>query len=77
MLEEGKDRFNLIKERIIAQGEKKKEQLIEEAEQQSNYMLIEAKRRVDNQIVSCTRKNIVQSLLILPLTLYWKGFQRR
>jgi F-type H+-transporting ATPase subunit b len=56
MLEEGKDRFNIIKERIIAQGEKKKEQLIEEAELQSGYMLIEAKRKVDNQIYRAQEK---------------------
>jgi len=56
MLEEGKDRFNIIKERIIVQGEKKKEQLIEEAEVHCNYMLIEAKRRVDNQIVRAKEK---------------------
>jgi len=56
MLEEGKDRFNIIKERIIVQGEKRKEQLIEEAEMHCNYMLIEAKRRVDNQIVRAKEK---------------------
>lgn len=56
MLEEGKDRFNIIKERIIVQGEKRKEQLIEEAEVHCNYMLIEAKRRVDNQIVRAKEK---------------------
>ncbi len=56
MLEEGRARFDLIKERIILQGEKRREQLIEEAEQHSQYMLIEAKRRVDNQIVRAQEK---------------------
>lgn len=56
MVEEGKDRFNLIKERIIALGEKRKSELIEEAQQHSQYMLIEAKRRVDNQIVRAQEK---------------------
>lgn len=56
MLEEGLDRFSLVKERIIQQGEKRKQQIIEEAEQQSQYMLIEAKRKVDSQIIRAREK---------------------
>ena len=56
MLEEGEDRFNKIKERIVAQGEAQKAKIIEEAQNQSQYMLTEAKRKIDSQIVRAKEK---------------------
>jgi F-type H+-transporting ATPase subunit b len=56
MLQEGEERFTLVKERIVAQGEKRKQQIIEDAEQQSQYMLAEAKRKVDSQIIRAREK---------------------
>jgi F-type H+-transporting ATPase subunit b len=56
MLEEGEDRFQRIKERIVVQGEKKKAQIIEDAKQQSQYMLTEAKRKIDSHILGARQK---------------------
>ncbi len=49
-LEEGKARFERMKERIIDEGEKKKQEIIEDAENQSHYMILDARKRMENQI---------------------------
>jgi F-type H+-transporting ATPase subunit b len=50
MLEEGKGRYERIREMIIKEGERKRQQIIQEAEAQSKFMIEDAKRKVSSQI---------------------------
>ncbi len=52
MLDEGKEKFVLMKERIIAQGEKAKTLIIQEAEEQSQFMITEAKRKIESMLLN-------------------------
>jgi F-type H+-transporting ATPase subunit b len=56
MLEEGKEKFALMKERIIAQGENAKEQIIQSAEEQSKFMINEAKRKTESMLLRAKSK---------------------
>ncbi len=55
-------RFVSLKDRIVAQGEKKKQQIIEDGKAQSRQMLTDAKIQVENQIHQA--KNRLKSELV-------------
>ena len=50
MLQSSQDRLTLIKDRIVAEGQKRKDKIIEDARQESRLMLTAARVRVENQI---------------------------
>jgi F-type H+-transporting ATPase subunit b len=50
LLKSSKDKLVLIKERILAEGQKHKEKIIEEARQESRLMLTNAEVKIENQI---------------------------
>jgi len=50
MLHESNERFDKLKERIIAQGEKKKQAIIEEAKRESRQMIEEAGRKIGHRL---------------------------
>ncbi len=62
ILNEGTDRFEQIKQRIIKDGERKKQQIIEKAQEESRMLLEGAQRKIQNQIVEA--KNLIRSELI-------------
>jgi F-type H+-transporting ATPase subunit b len=61
-LEAGKERLSLIKDRIVADGQRRKEQLIEAATKQSAIMLTTAGHKIDAQIRE--RKQQLRSELV-------------
>jgi F-type H+-transporting ATPase subunit b len=56
LLEDSGVRFDTLKERIVAQGEKNKQQIIEDARQESKVLLESAKQKIDNQIMEARNK---------------------
>ena len=50
LLQSSRDRLALIKERIVAEGRRRKERIIEDARQECRLMLAAAQVRIDNQI---------------------------
>ena len=50
-LNENKMRMEMLKERIILEGERRKQEIIEDALAESRIMLKEAKRKIDDQIL--------------------------
>lgn len=62
MLNESFARFELIKQRIIEDGEKKKQQILDDARQESQMLLAATQRKIENQIVEA--KNLIRSELI-------------
>jgi len=56
LLEDSGVRFNTLKERIVAQGEKNKQQIIEDARLESKMLLESAKQKIDNQILEARSK---------------------
>ena len=48
--EENKQRFNEMKERLIAQGEARKQQAVDQARQQGDIMIEEARKKMENRI---------------------------
>lgn len=55
-LKSSQDKLALIKERILAEGQKRKEKIIEEARQESRLMLTTAQVKIENQIRNATEK---------------------
>jgi F-type H+-transporting ATPase subunit b len=51
LLEQSGVRFETLKERIIARGQKNKQKIIEDAHQESKILLESAKHKIENQIV--------------------------
>ncbi len=56
LLKSSKEKLVLIKERILAEGQKLKAKIIEEARQESRLMLTNAQVRIDNQIRAAAEK---------------------
>ena len=56
LLEDSGARFETLKERIVAQGEKNKQKIIEEARQESKVLLEGAKQKIDNHILEARNK---------------------
>ena len=56
LLEDSGARFDSLKERIVAQGEKNKQKIIEEAQQESKVLLEGAKQKIDNKILEARNK---------------------
>ena len=50
MLEQSGDRFESLKERTMAQGQKNKQKIIADAHQEGKILLKSAKRKIENQI---------------------------
>ena len=50
MLADHEQRLELVKTRILQEGQRVKEKIIEDAQEQSRVMMEEAKRRIDNRI---------------------------
>lgn len=70
LLEESGVRFETLKERIVAQGEKNKQQIIEEAKQQSNVLLAGAKQKIDSQIIMARnklKKELIDSAIAIAM----------
>ena len=55
-LKSSQDKLALIKERIVAEGRKRKEKIIEEARQESRLMLTTAQVKIENQIRDAAEK---------------------
>lgn len=55
-LKSSQDKLVLIKERILAEGQKRKEKIIEEARQESRLMLTTAQVKIENQIRDAAEK---------------------
>lgn len=55
-LKSSQDKLALIKERILAEGQKRKEKIIEEARQESRLMLTAAQVKIENQIRDAAEK---------------------
>jgi F-type H+-transporting ATPase subunit b len=55
-LKSSQDKLALIKERIVAEGKKRKEKIIEEARQESRLMLASAHVKIENQIRDAAEK---------------------
>ena len=56
LLEDSGVRFNTLKERIVAQGEKNKHKIIEDARLESKMLLESTKQKIDNQIMEARSK---------------------
>lgn len=55
-LKSSQDKLALIKERILAEGQKRKEKIIEEARQESRLMLTNTQVKIENQIRDAAEK---------------------
>jgi F-type H+-transporting ATPase subunit b len=55
-LKSSQDKLALIKERILAEGQKRKEKIIDEARQESRLMLTTAQVKIENQIRDAAEK---------------------
>ncbi|MGD9008804.1 MAG: ATP synthase F0 subunit B [Desulfobacteraceae bacterium] len=55
-LKSSQDKLALIKERILAEGQKRKDKIIEEARQESRLMLATAQVKIENQIRDAAEK---------------------
>jgi F-type H+-transporting ATPase subunit b len=55
-LEESEIRFESLKQRLMAQGEKEKDFIIEDAKQQSAIMIDSVQRKLNSQIISMREK---------------------
>jgi F-type H+-transporting ATPase subunit b len=55
-LKSSQDKLVLIRERILAEGQKRKEKIIEEARQESRLMLVTAQMKIENQIRDAAEK---------------------
>lgn len=62
LLEDSGTRFEALKERIVAQGEKNKEKIIEDARQESKVLLQGARQKIDNRIIEA-RNNLRNELI--------------
>jgi F-type H+-transporting ATPase subunit b len=56
LLEDSGIRFENLKERIVAQGEKNRQKIIEDAKQESKLLLEGAKQKIDSQIIEARNK---------------------
>ncbi|MFH2219476.1 MAG: ATP synthase F0 subunit B [Pseudomonadota bacterium] len=61
-LDEGRERYADIKQRIVEQGERKKEEMISDARQLSALMIADTKRKIDFNIIRA-RKRVRDELL--------------
>ena len=69
-LEDSGARFEAIKGRIVAQGEKNKQKIIEDAKQESKALLEGAKQKIDSQIIEARnklRKELIDSAIALAM----------
>jgi F-type H+-transporting ATPase subunit b len=55
-LKSSQDKLALIKERIVAEGQKRKEKIIEDARQESRLMLASAQVKIENQVRDAAEK---------------------
>lgn len=64
--EQSRERLNSLKERIIAEGEKKRQKIVDDANKQGALLLEGAKRKIDNRILSARNelKNEIVDLAI-------------
>ncbi len=70
LLEDRGARFEAIKERIVAQGEKNKQKIIEDAKQESKALLEGAKQKIDSQIIEARnklRKELIDSAIAIAI----------
>lgn len=70
MLEESSIRFEELKERIIAQGEKNKQKLIEDAQQESRILMEGAKQKIENRFImarSAFRSELIDSAIAIAM----------
>jgi F-type H+-transporting ATPase subunit b len=61
-LEESQERFAVLKERIVNQGEKKKQEIIKEAHHLSEVMIEDAKRKIEYQILQA--RNTIRAQML-------------
>ena len=70
MLEESSVRFEELKERIIAQGEKNKQKLIEDAQQESRILMEGAKQKIENRFImakSAFKSELIDSAIAIAM----------
>ncbi len=70
LLEDSGVRFEALKERIVAQGERNKQKIIEDAKQESNALLEGAKQKIDSQIVEARnklKKELIDSAIAIAI----------
>jgi F-type H+-transporting ATPase subunit b len=70
LLEDSGERFEALKERIVAQGEKNKQKIIEDAKQESKALLEGAKQKIDSQIVEARnklKKELIDSAIAIAM----------
>lgn len=70
LLEDSGERFETLKERIVAQGEKNKQKIIEDAKQESKALLESAKQKIDSQIVEARnklKKELIDSAIAIAI----------
>ncbi len=70
LLEDSGERFEALKERIVAQGEKNKQKIIEDAKQESKALLEGAKQKIDSQIVEARnklKKELIDSAIAIAI----------
>jgi F-type H+-transporting ATPase subunit b len=69
-LEDSGARFEAIKERIVAQGEKNKQKIIEDAKQESKALLEGTRQKIDSQIIEARnklRKELIDSAIAIAI----------
>ncbi len=74
-IEKGEARMNVIKERIIKQGEKEKERIIEEARRQSLLMIEDSKKKAGSRILQ-TKDQLLAELVDDAVALAMERFPR-
>ena len=70
LLEDSGERFDALKERIVAQGQKNKQKIIEDAKQESKALLEGAKQKIDSQILEARnklKKELIDSAIALAI----------
>ena len=70
LLEDSGERFEALKQRIVAQGEKNKQKIIEDAKQESKALLEGAKQKIDSQIVEARhklKKELIDSAIAIAI----------
>ncbi len=70
LLEDSGVRFEALKERIVAQGERNKQKIIEDAKQESNALLEGAKQKIDSQIIEARnklKKELIDSAIAIAI----------
>ena len=70
LLEDSGIRFETLKERIVAQGEKNKQKIVEDAKQESQRLLEGAKQKIDSQIIEARnklKKELIDSAIAIAM----------